>query len=187
MPAKSNLAETNPAHPKKSFAPVVNQDTRILILGSLPSDASLAQQQYYAHPQNRFWHLLSAVFQTDLISLDYQTRLQTLLDLQVGLWDVVAQAHRRGSLDSQIRDRTENDLLALLGTLPNINTIAFNGATAYKLGLKVLGAHGEFYRLLSLPSSSPAHTMPFSEKLATWLTLTDKRTIPGKSHDKQQA
>jgi hypoxanthine-DNA glycosylase len=187
MPAKSNLAETNSATPKRSFAPVIDQNTRILILGSLPGDASLAQQQYYAHPQNRFWHLLTEVVHTDLISIDYPTRLQTLLDHQVGLWDVIAQAHRHGSLDSQIRDRSENDLLTLLSKLPNLHTIAFNGATAYKLGIKVLGAQGKQYRLLSLPSSSPAHTKHFSMKLAAWLTLNDHCDIASASHDKQQA
>ena len=182
MSAKSNLAAPNLATPKSatiksSFAPVVDQNTRVLILGSLPGDASLAQQQYYAHPQNRFWHLLSDVFHIDLCNADYPTRLQTLLDHEIGVWDVIAQAPRRGSLDSQIRDRSDNNLLALLDTLPNLHTIAFNGATAYKLGLKVLGAQGNQYRVLSLPSSSPAHTMRYALKAAAWLALIDDKSV----------
>jgi hypoxanthine-DNA glycosylase len=161
-----------PSLAKRSFAPVVDRHTRILILGSLPGDASLAQQQYYAHPQNRFWHLLSDVVQTDLVNLDYPTRLQTLLMHQIGLWDVIAHAHRRGSLDSQIRNHSDNDLISLVNTLPNLHSIAFNGATAYKLGSKILQEHGASYRLLSLPSSSPVHTMSYALKLAAWQQLS---------------
>ncbi len=88
---------------KCSFAPVVNPHTRLLLLGSLPGEKSLQQQQYYAHPQNRFWHLLSEVVVEDLVALNYASRLATLQGHGVGLWDVVAKARRQGSLDSNIR------------------------------------------------------------------------------------
>lgn len=156
---------------KQSFAPVVQQDTRILILGSLPGDASLKQQQYYAHPQNRFWHLLSEVLECNLVDQEYASRLQSLRSHGVGLWDVIAQAQRRGSLDSQIRARADNDLLALLVTLENLHTIAFNGATASKIGQKLLLPVHHRYRLLQLPSSSPAHTLAYPLKLQAWLAL----------------
>lgn len=171
MAEKTYFIEPKVATPKRSFPPVVNQDTRILILGSLPGDASLAQQQYYAHPQNRFWHLLSEVFHTDLVNIDYPTRLQTLCDLQLGLWDVIAQAHRRGSLDSQIRDCDDNDLIALLDGLPNIRTIGFNGATASRIGSKILGDYRARYRVVELPSSSPAYTLKYELKLQVWRSL----------------
>jgi hypoxanthine-DNA glycosylase len=158
---------------KQSFAPVVNQDTQLLILGSLPGDASLAQQQYYAHPQNRFWHLLSDVLQYNLLKQDYESRLQSLLRHRIGLWDVIAQAQRRGSLDSQIRKRADNDLLALINTLPQLRTIAFNGATATKIGHKLLDVETSKYRILSLPSSSPAYTLAYPIKLSAWLHLRD--------------
>nr|WP_315476702.1 DNA-deoxyinosine glycosylase [uncultured Undibacterium sp.] len=156
---------------KRSFPPVVDQNTRILILGSLPGDASLAQQQYYAHPQNRFWHLLSELISVNLLEQEYAVRLQTLLQHHIGLWDVVAQAKRRGSLDSQIRERDDNDLLSLLDTLPGLHTIAFNGATAGKIGLKILGEQQNLYRILHLPSSSPAHTLAYALKLISWQKL----------------
>lgn len=159
---------------KRSFDPVFDQNTRILILGSLPGDASLAQQQYYAHPQNRFWHLLSDVIQIDLVAQAYSLRLQTLLQNHIGLWDVVAQAKRRGSLDSQIRERDDNDLLALLARLPQLDTVAFNGGTAAKLGLKILGEHQMRYRILQLPSSSPAYTQAYALKLISWLALNNR-------------
>jgi len=114
---------------------------------------------------------MSEVIGLDLRALDYAARLQALLANGVGLWDVVAQAHREGSLDSRIRDRADNDLPALLATLPDLTTIAFNGGTAARLGLKVLGQHAERYRIVQLPSSSPAYTLPYAEKLRLWQVL----------------
>ncbi|ALK31558.1 DNA-deoxyinosine glycosylase [Burkholderia plantarii] len=157
---------------KRSFAPVVDAHTRVLILGSLPGEVSLAQSQYYAHPQNRFWRLLGDVLGIELAALDYASRLDTLLRHRVGLWDVVAEATRIGSLDSRIRDHASNDLVALVDTLPNLTTIAFNGGTAAKLGTRALGERGARYRLLRLPSSSPAYAaVPYADKLLAWREL----------------
>ncbi|GAC1331387.1 MAG: DNA-deoxyinosine glycosylase [Collimonas sp.] len=158
---------------KRSFPPVVDEQVRILILGSLPGNLSLAHSQYYAHPQNRFWKLLSEVTGADLAALPYPDRLQTLLSKHVGLWDVVADARRDGSLDSNIRDHVHNDLSSLAAALPQLTTIAFNGGTAAKLGLKALGQQAARYRIVQLPSSSPAYTRPYAEKLAAWLVLQD--------------
>jgi hypoxanthine-DNA glycosylase len=171
-------------HTKQSFAPVVDQETRLLILGSLPGDASLKQQQYYAHPQNRFWHLLSDVLEFKLVEQSYEDRLQSLRIHHVGLWDVIARAQRRGSLDSQIRSRADNDLLALIDTLPHLRAIAFNGATATKIGSKLLGNIANQYQVLSLPSSSPAYTLPYALKRQAWLALrqVDRKT-PRVQHD----
>ncbi len=158
-------------HNKRCFPPVVDEHTELLILGSLPGDASLAQQQYYAHPQNRFWQLLSDVFTIDLVNQDYQQRLQSLLSHRIGLWDVVAQAKREGSLDSKIIERDDNDLLALLSTLPALRRIAFNGGTASKIGLNILGPCAEDFQIHQLPSSSPAYTLAYAEKLKLWKLL----------------
>jgi hypoxanthine-DNA glycosylase len=156
---------------KRCFEPVVDARTRLLVLGSLPGEKSLALQEYYGNRQNRFWYLMSDVTNVELVPLDYAARLKALLALRVGLWDVVAEAHRPGSLDSSIRDRNDNDLIALIASLPDLTTIAFNGGTAAKLGLKVLGQHAARYRIVQLPSSSPAHTMPYAEKSRLWLAL----------------
>lgn len=156
---------------KRCFDPVVDDRTRLLVLGSLPGEKSLVLQQYYGNRQNRFWMLMSDVIGVDLVPLAYSARLETLLRHGVGLWDVVAQAHRPGSLDSSIRDRDDNDLLGLLARFPSIETIAFNGGTAAKLGARVLGEHASRYRIVDLPSSSPAYTKPYSEKWFSWAVL----------------
>lgn len=156
---------------KRSFPHVTDAHTRVLVLGSLPGDASLAQSQYYAHPQNKFWELMSEVISADLRAMEYDRRLLTLLTHGVGLWDVIAEARREGSLDSSITDHAGNDLTGLLDRLPYLTTIGFNGGTAAKLGLKVLGARAANYRIVPLPSSSPAHTMAYAKKLEQWLSL----------------
>ncbi len=157
---------------KQCFAPVVDRDTRVLILGSLPGEASLAQNQYYAHKQNKFWLLVGEVIERDLVGMDYAVRLETLLEHRIGLWDVVAEAQRVGSLDSRIRDHASNDLVALVETLPDLVAIAFNGGTAAKLGAKALGEAENRYQMVRLPSSSPAHaSVPYVEKRIAWLAL----------------
>jgi hypoxanthine-DNA glycosylase len=156
---------------KRCFDPVVDERTRLLVLGSLPGEQSLAKQEYYGNRQNKFWTLMSEVIGVDLVPLDYRSRLSTLLDHGVGLWDVVAEAHRPGSLDSRIRDRNDNDLPGLLAALPNLKTIAFNGGTAAKVGLKVLGEQASHYQIVLLPSSSPAYTMAYAEKSRRWQVL----------------
>ena len=157
---------------KHSFAPVVNEGVRVLVLGSLPGEASLSQGRYYAHPQNRFWHLIGDVIGEALPSMDYEARLQALLDHRVGLWDVIAKAKREGSLDSRIRDHATNDLAALVAALPNLAAVAFNGGTAAKIGMQALAESRISLDLIKLPSSSPAYAaVPYGEKLRAWETL----------------
>lgn len=157
---------------KRCFPPVVDANTRVLILGSLPGEVSLAHGQYYANQQNRFWKLVGDVIGTPLVEFDYAARLRALLDHRIGLWDVVAEARRVGSLDSRIRDHANNDLVGLIDTLPNLAIIAFNGGTAEKIGMKALGERAEQYRVLRMPSSSPAHaSVSYAQKLAVWRQL----------------
>ncbi|SDC14987.1 G/U mismatch-specific uracil-DNA glycosylase [Cupriavidus sp. YR651] len=157
---------------KRCFPPVVDAHTRVLVLGSLPGEVSLAQSQYYAHKQNQFWRLVGDVVGGDLVGMEYAERLQTLLAYNIGLWDVVAEAKREGSLDSNIRDHAGNDLIGLIQSLPQLAVIAFNGGTAERIGSKVLVKHdcGQ-YRIVRLPSSSPAHTLAYPEKLRAWQAL----------------
>ena len=162
------MDDVAPAGRKRGFPPVADARTRILILGSLPGEVSLANAQYYGNPRNKFWMLMSEVIDLGLVSLDYTARLDALLAHGVGLWDVVAEAHRTGSLDSHIRQPIDNDLLGLLSRHTNIKAIAFNGGTAWRLGLKVLGESAIAYLTLALPSSSPANTLPYADKARQW-------------------
>ncbi|GGP19681.1 DNA-deoxyinosine glycosylase [Silvimonas iriomotensis] len=155
---------------KRCFPPVVNPQTRLLILGSLPGEASLAQQQYYAHPQNRFWELLGSVIGVDLRAQPYAQRLDTLLAHGVGLWDVIAQAERKGSLDAAIRNHAHNALTDLIATLPALRAVAFNGGTSARIGRKQLQV-AQGLQLIDLPSSSPAYTLAFAQKLNVWSAL----------------
>ncbi len=156
---------------KRCFAPVVDARTTLLILGSLPGEKSLALEEYYGNRQNRFWALLSEVLGRELVPMAYAARLAVLQSRGVGLWDVVAEAQRPGSLDSNIRDHAGNDLVALVDQLPCLEAIAFNGATAARLGLKTLGEHAARFHTVQLPSSSPAHTLAYADKLSAWLAL----------------
>lgn len=169
-----------PAARKRCFDPVVDSRTRLLVLGSLPGDQSLMLNEYYGNRQNRFWMLMSEVIGQDLVALDYAARLQALLANGVGLWDVVAEAGREGSLDSRIRDRADNDLLGLIAGMPNLDTIAFNGGTASHLGLKVLGEQASAYRIVQLPSSSPAYTLAYAEKKRVWLQALRREDLIGR-------
>lgn len=156
---------------KRCFDPVVDANTRVLILGSLPGEQSLAKGEYYGNKQNKFWALMSEVIGLELVPLDYSARLQALLSHGVGLWDVVAEAHRRGSLDSHIRQRNDNDLCGLLSRHPKIRAIAFNGGTAGRLGIKALGAQAAACQIVALPSSSPAYTLSYADKAMRWQAL----------------
>lgn len=153
-----------------SFAPVVDDATRVLILGSLPGTKSLAVQQYYAHPQNAFWRLTGNIIGVDLAALAYSDRLAALLVAGVGVWDVVASARRAGSLDTAIRDIEGNDLMTLVASLPSLRLVAFNGQKAAAVGAPLLDPATP---RLTLPSSSPAHTMVFAAKAAAWHVLED--------------
>lgn len=152
------------------FEPVTRPDTRLLVLGSLPGAVSLAEGRYYAHPQNQFWRLTGAVIGRDLVSLDYGQRLEALLDAGIGLWDTVASATRKGSLDADIRLHLASDLAALAATLPDLRAIAFNGAKSAAIGRRRLDEVSGL-ALVDLPSSSPAHTLAFETKRAAWLPL----------------
>jgi len=151
------------------LAPVIAPDTRILILGSFPGAASLAAQQYYAHPRNQFWKLVGALIGEDLYSLPYADRLPRLRAHRFGLWDVLAACEREGSLDSAIRNPAANDFERLHRLCPELEMVGFNGQTSGKFAPQ-FAAQG--YRTVVLPSSSPAHmALSFEQKLASWRRL----------------
>jgi hypoxanthine-DNA glycosylase len=148
------------------LAPVVAPDTRLLVLGSFPGEASLAAQQYYGHPRNQFWPLLSALWGVDLGALPYDRRLAEVRRRGLGIWDVYARCRREGSLDTAIREAELNDLASLRTLAPGLRGIAHNGGESAR-AMRVTRALGlPVYRL---PSTSPANaSWSFERKLAAW-------------------
>lgn len=146
--------------------PAVGPQTRLLILGSFPSRASLQAQQYYAHPRNQFWTLLAALFDEDLTRMPYDARLQVVLGRGVGIWDVYAACERQGSMDATITKAQPNDLRALAAGLPQLRAIAHNGGESARLMRLTCSLVPACHRL---PSTSPANaSWSFARKLEAW-------------------
>ena len=162
----------------RGLPPVLGRGTRVLILGSFPGVASLAAQQYYAHPRNHFWPLVAAVIGAPLPEMRYRERLRTLRAHGIGLWDVIVSCKRRGSLDGAIRMAVRGEVARVRRVAPALALVCFNGKTA----ARALPAWREAgYATLALPSSSPAYTRPFAEKLTAWRAIGDflRQQSPG--------
>jgi hypoxanthine-DNA glycosylase len=158
------------AMPDHAFDLVADTRCRLLMLGSFPGVRSLRERRYYAYPHNQFWQLMTPVVGIDLVPLAYEERLAALLARGVGLWDVVETARRAGSLDTALRDVAPRDLRTVAAGLPNLRGMAFNGATAFRIGRRQMG-EGAAPELVSLPSSSPAHTIGLAAKAVVWRQL----------------
>lgn len=153
-----------------SFAPIVTTQTKVLILGTMPGAISLEKQEYYGNKNNQFWKIMYSVFATLPVSENFSEKTKLLKRNQIGLWDVLAQCERKGSLDTHIKNHMENDLLQLLKDFPEISTIIFNGKQSHKYFLKKFGfIEGITFHVL--PSTSPANTQSFDEKLRIWSTV----------------
>ena len=147
------------------FPPVIDEHVDTLILGSFPGVASLGKAQYYAHPQNQFWRLVGTAMNEPLSEMEYEARLDTLLAHRIGLWDVIGRCVRKGSLDSNIRNPRQNDFACVTGVARQLRRIFFNGKTAGRFAWQFSGSG---YEVAVLPSSSPAYTLGFEEKLVEW-------------------
>lgn len=150
----------------KSFLPSINEDSKILILGSMPGVKSLEEQQYYAHPQNRFWKVMGALCGVqNLIDCSYEQKLETLLKNNIALWDTIKSCKREGSLDSNIINETPNAIRKLLKIYPNIKIICLNGNKSYSSFKKYFPDLLEKYTFYKMPSTSPANARYNLEKL----------------------
>ena len=157
------------------LGPVIDADTRLVVLGSFPGVASLRAQQYYGHPRNHFWRILSALWQLDLVALGYAEKLAQLRAHRLGLWDVYAACEREGSLDSAIREAQPNDLASLLRHTPRLEAIAHNGGESARSMRRSAALGLPVYRL---PSTSPANaSWSFERKLAAWRAVFESHGV----------
>lgn len=167
----------SPAAPTRlhGLPPVIAAHTRLVVLGSFPSVASLEAGEYYAHPRNHFWPILSALWDVDLRAMPYAKRLDAVRDHGLGIWDVYASCRREGSLDSSIEDAQPNDLASLLRVAPNLQAFAHNGGESAR-AMHVTRALGLVVHCL--PSTSPANaSWSFDRKLQAWRSVFERHAV----------
>ena len=155
-----------------SFPPFIDYQSKILILGSIPGVKSLEKQQYYAHPQNKFWKIIFELFNEEFTG-DYAERIAVLKKNHIALWDVIDSCERKGSLDSEIKNEEANQIAELLEQYPNIQAIFCNGGKSYKNLQKLLGKNFKIPIYL-LPSTSPVHTISFERKFDYWKKILEQ-------------
>lgn len=158
-----------------SFQPQINEQSRILILGSMPGVKSLEEQQYYAHPQNRFWKIIGLLTDNKgLEKTDYKNKIEVILNNNFALWDVIKQCSREGSLDSAIQNETPNNIQKLLEKFPNIKIICLNGNKAYSAFKKYFPEllTNPRLKIYKMPSTSPANArFQIPELIKEWMVL----------------
>lgn len=155
--------------------PILDAGVQTLILGSFPSPASLAAQQYYAHRQNQFWRLLGALLGEPLAGLDYAAKQRSLLAHRIGVWDVYSRCRRDGALDSAIQAAQPNDFTGLRTAAPRLRQVFFNGQVSGRFE-RLFRAAG--YATQVLPSTSPAHTLAFERKVEIWRAAWSSQSAP---------
>jgi hypoxanthine-DNA glycosylase len=159
----------------QGLPPVIGRDTRLLVLGSFPGVASLQAQQYYGHPRNQFWPILSAIWGVDLLGMDYAQRIAEVRRRGLGIWDVYASCRREGSLDSAIEDAELNDLGSLRRRAPGLQAVAHNGGESARV-MRITRTLG--LPVHRLPSTSPAHaSWSFERKLAAWQAVFESMAL----------
>lgn len=159
----------------RSFKPSINKNSKVLVLGSMPGIKSLSEQQYYAHPQNRFWKIMGRICgSSNLQEHDYRQKLKILLMNKIALWDTLEYCNRNGSLDIDIQNEIPNDIRGLLQNYPNVRIIVLNGNKAFTAFKKFFPDLFELYQCYKMPSTSPANAKCSLEKLIEkWLIIKD--------------
>ena len=159
-------------HQTHPFDPIVNDDSKVLILGSFPSIKSFENDFYYAHPRNQFWAIMEALFGVTLP--DNEAKRKFALKTGIAVWDVYGSLRRskNNSSDGNLSDLVPNDIPTFLHSHPGIQTVFCTGKKAYD------GLRKSFPELkvpvLLLPSTSPAYAvMKFDEKLAAYKTVKE--------------
>jgi hypoxanthine-DNA glycosylase len=150
---------------KLGLKSVLDKNTKVLILGSLPSDISIEKQEYYANNSNDFWKILSSAYDINLLDLNYNNKINFLLKNGIGLWDVFETSIREGSMDKDMKENVLNNFEEILSICPNLEKICFNGALSFKSSKNL-----EFLNLelIHLPSSSGANRTNNVERFKIW-------------------
>ncbi len=157
----------------RAFNAIIDKNTKILILGSMPSVKSLEINQYYGNPRNQFWKLIYLVFDEE-IQESYTDKIKFLLKNKIGIWDVISECYREGSMDSNIKNPRVNDFASFFKTYNNIEYLFFNGSKAEQLFMKKIDKDILYEKkLFKLPSSSPARAIPIDEKLKYWSRIRE--------------
>ena len=157
-------------HIKTSFDPISNSDTTILILGTLPGDKSLEVGEYYGHPRNRFWKIISTITNND-IPLTYSNKKELLLQSKIGVWDIAHRANRKGSLDTAIENEEPNNIINFIANHKNLKVIGFNGQKSASLFNKYF-QRSQDIKYITLPSSSPTNArINFENICKSWQQL----------------
>ncbi len=156
----------------RSLAPVIGPRPKVLILGSMPGERSLAARRYYAHPKNQFWELLGAALGIELRQASYESRLALLKRSGVALWDTIAECRRDGSLDASITEERPNDVAGLLKRQPTIRAVFCNGRKSYAMFRRHHASSVPPELVRYLPSSSPANaSVPYPTKRREWMAI----------------
>ena len=159
----------------QGLGPVVDANTRLVVLGSFPGVASLNAQQYYGHPRNHFWPILAAIWGVDLLPLPYAQRIEAIRARGLGLWDVYARCEREGSLDSAIERAQFNDLASLKTQAPQLQAVAHNGGESARAIKHTQSLGVAVHRL---PSTSPANaSWSFARKLCAWRAVFEEHGV----------
>lgn len=157
---------------KIAFEPIADKDSRVLILGTMPSDESLRKQERYGHKSNQFWRIIFTLFNKRLPE-SYAEKNALLKEHHIAIWDVLESCECEGSLDSNIRNEKANDFKSFYKKYPRIKHIFFTGKKAEQLYKKHVGFE-DCRTYITLPSPSSAHArMRLEEKIEKWQVLAD--------------
>jgi hypoxanthine-DNA glycosylase len=154
---------------RRGLPPILAADARVLILGSFPSEASLAARQYYAHPRNHFWPVLGALLNEPVAAMSYPARTACVRAHGIAIWDTIIACEREGSLDAAIRNAERGEIARVRRVARGLRAVCFNGGTAARAEPAWRAAG---FATLVLPSTSPAYTLPLARKIEAWRALT---------------
>ncbi len=151
------------------FNPVIDFNSKRIVIGSMPSIASLNARQYYDFPYNAFWKIISVLFNSSNPFDNYSDKINCLLNNRIALWDSLMKCNRVGSLDSNITNEIPNDFNALFDEYKNIDFLIFNGQQAFKFFKKYNPVLLKRFPFAIMPSTSPANaSVDFFAKLDAW-------------------